>query len=63
MRENGVPSLLVSCSNVAENGRFRSDEIMRTLAAIMSEEGLLRAMLEVGYFPPNNSSPVTIAGS
>ena len=31
-----------------KGGRFTSDEIVRTLAALMSEEGLLRAMWEVG---------------
>ena len=46
-----------------ESGRFTSDEIVKKLAALMSEEGLLRAMWEVGYFPPNNPPPVTIAGN
>ena len=35
-----------------KSGRFTSDEIVRTLAALMSEEGLLRAMWEVGYSGP-----------
>ena len=46
-----------------ENGRFTSDEFVKKLAALLSEDGLLRAMWEVGYFPPDTPPPVTIAGS
>ena len=46
-----------------EGGRFTADEIVRKLAALMKEEGLLRAMWEVGYFPPDTPPPITIAGN
>ena len=46
-----------------EGGRFTADDVVRKLAAIMAEEGLLRAMWEVGYFPPDTPPPVTIAGN
>ena len=46
-----------------EGGRFTADEIVRKLAALMKEEGLLRAMWEVGYFPPDTPPPFTIAGN
>lgn len=42
-----------------EGGRFTADELVRKLAAIMAEKGLLRAMWEVGYFPSNTPPPVT----
>jgi len=45
-----------------EGGRFTADEIVRKLAALMKEEGLLRPMWEVGYFPPDTPPPITIAG-
>lgn len=45
-----------------EGGRFTADELVRKLAVLMAEEGLLRAMWEVGYFPPDTPPPVTIAG-
>jgi hypothetical protein len=44
-----------------EGGRFTADELVRKLAALMAEEGLLRAMWEVDYFPPDTPPPVTIA--
>jgi hypothetical protein len=46
-----------------EGGRFTADVIVRKLAALMKEEGLLRAMWEVGYFPPDTPPPNTIAGN
>ena len=46
-----------------EGGRFTADEIVRKLAALMKEEGLLRAMWEVGYFLPDIAPPITIAGN
>jgi len=46
-----------------EGGRFTADEIVRKLGALMKEEGLLRAMWEVGYFPPDTPPPITIAGN
>jgi hypothetical protein len=46
-----------------EGGRFTADEIVRKLSALMKEEGLLRAMWEVGYFPPGTPTPITIAGN
>ena len=46
-----------------EGRRFTADEIVRKIAALMNEEGLLRAMWEVGYFPPDTPPPVTIAGN
>lgn len=46
-----------------ESGRFTADELVQKLAVLMKEEGLPRAMWEVGYFPPNNPPPVTIAGN
>jgi hypothetical protein len=49
--------------NHLEGGRFTADEIARKLAALMNEEGLLRAMWEVGYFPPDTPPPNTIAGN
>jgi hypothetical protein len=36
---------------------------VRKLAALMAEEGLLRAMWEVGYLPPDTPPPITIAGN
>lgn len=44
-----------------EGGRFTADEMVHKLAALMSEEGLLRAMWKVGYFPPDTPPPVIIA--
>lgn len=44
-----------------EGGRFTTDEMVRKLAALMAQEALLRAIWEVGYFPPDNQPPVTIA--
>jgi hypothetical protein len=46
-----------------EGGRSTADEIVRKLGALMNEEGLLRAMWEVGYFPPDTPPPITIAGN
>jgi hypothetical protein len=46
-----------------EGGRFSADELVRKLSALMAEEGLLRAMWEVGYFPPDTPLPNTIAGN
>lgn len=46
-----------------ESGRFTSDEIVKKLAALMSEEGLLRAMWQLEYFSPDTPPPVTIAGN
>jgi len=46
-----------------EGGRFTADEIVRKLGALVKEEGLLRAMWEVGYFPPDTPPPLTIAGN
>ena len=46
-----------------EGGRFTADELVRKLTALMAEEGLLRAMWEVGYFPPATPPPVKIAGN
>jgi hypothetical protein len=37
-----------------------ADGLLRKLAAIMAEEGLLRA---VGYFPPDTPPPVAVAGN
>jgi hypothetical protein len=42
-------------------GQFTADELVRKLAALMAEEGLLRAMWEVGYYPPDTPPPVMIA--
>jgi hypothetical protein len=42
---------------------YAADELVRKRAALMVEEGLLRAMWEVGYFPPDTPPPVTIAGN
>jgi hypothetical protein len=47
----------------AEGDQFTVDELVRKLAAIMAEEGLLRATWEVGYFPPDTPPPATIAGN
>jgi hypothetical protein len=44
-----------------ESGRFTAEELVGKLAALLAEEGLLRAMWEVGYFPPDTPPPVTIA--
>jgi hypothetical protein len=44
-----------------DGGRSTANEVVRKLAAIMAEEGLLRAMWEVGYFPPDTPPPITIA--
>ena len=59
------------CERVAEaqallhdhtaGGQVTADELVRKLAAIVAEEALLRAMWEVGYFPPDTPPPVTIA--
>jgi hypothetical protein len=46
-----------------ESGRFTADELVRKLAALMKEEGLLGAMLEVGHFPPDTPPAGTIAGN
>jgi hypothetical protein len=46
-----------------EGGRFTSNKLVRKLAALMAEEGLLRAMWEVGYLPPDTPPPITIAGN
>lgn len=46
-----------------EGDRFTADELVRKLAALMTEDGLLRAMWEVGYFPPDTPPPVMIAGN
>jgi hypothetical protein len=46
-----------------EGDRFTNDELVRKLAALMAEEGLLRAMWEIGYFPPDTPPPITIAGN
>ena len=67
------PSAWAICERVAEaqallhdhteGGRFTADELVRKLAALMAEEGLLRAMWEVGYLPPDTPPPITIAGN
>lgn len=44
-----------------EGGRRTAAEVVKALAALFREEGLLRAMWEVGYFPPDTPPPVTIA--
>jgi hypothetical protein len=46
-----------------EGGQFTADELVRKLTALMAEDGLLRAMWEVGYLPKNSPTPVTIAGN
>ena len=40
-----------------EGGRYSADEVVAKLDALLAEEGLLRAMYEVGYFPPTTPPP------
>ena len=58
-----VPEAQAMLNDHLEGGRFTADAIVRKLAALMNEEGLLRAMWEVGYFPPDTPPPATIAGN
>lgn len=44
-----------------ECGKYTADEVVRKVSALLSEAGLIRAMWEVGYFPPDTPPPVTIA--
>lgn len=37
-----------------------TNEALRRIRAVMVEEGLLRAMHEVGYFPPDTPPPGTL---
>jgi hypothetical protein len=46
-----------------ECGRFTTDGLVRKPAALTAEEGFLRAMWEVGYFPHDTPPPVIIAGN
>lgn len=40
-----------------EGGKHSAAEVVAKVAALMAEEGLLRAMYEVGYFPPDTPPP------
>ncbi len=72
MTENRA-SIIAICERVAEaqailddhvaGGRRTAAEVVKALAALFAEEGLLRAMWEVGYFPPDTPPPVTLAGN
>jgi hypothetical protein len=61
------------CERVAEaqtllndhvgGGMHTAAELVAKINALLSEEGLLRAMWEVGYFPVNTPPPVVEAGN
>ena len=38
--------------------RYSDAELIRKLYALFSEQGLMRRMYEVGYFPPDTPPPV-----
>ena len=44
-----------------EHGRRSEAELVRHLAALLNEDGLLRAMWEVGFFPPDTPPPAVNA--
>ena len=40
-----------------EHGRHTEFELIQKLAALLNEDGLLRAMWAVGFFPPDTPPP------
>jgi hypothetical protein len=42
-------------------GKHTAEEFAAKVKAIVHEEGLLRAMADVGYFPTDTPPPVTLA--
>jgi hypothetical protein len=47
----------------SECGKYTPEQVVAKLNALFAEEGLLRAMHAVGYFPDDTPPPVTVAGN
>lgn len=44
----------------SECGRYTPEEVVAKLDSLLCEEGLLRAMWDVGYFPEGTAPPVIV---
>ena len=46
-----------------ECGKHSAADVVSRINALLSEEGLLRALYDVGYFPANTPPPVVVSGN